>query len=144
LQLTLAVSMSYVSFFSDYFFILTVCIHIIPLALLGNTVVSLRRCGLEQTPGFINNIRACSCKAYANATVQYTRCTECCLIFVAPMSCTHLDVIYRVTDENTCIVHFIQKILSVVTISLYRELYRNSTRKFSSSYRQNTCVTKTN
>jgi len=57
LQVTLAIFMSYVSFLSDYFFILTGCIRIIPLALLGNTAVSLRRCGFEQTPGFINNTR---------------------------------------------------------------------------------------
>jgi hypothetical protein len=44
-------------FYVCLFFILTVCKRTIPLALLGNTVVSLRRCGFEQTPGLMNNIK---------------------------------------------------------------------------------------
>jgi hypothetical protein len=46
------------------------------------------------------------------------------------------------TDENICIVHFIKKILSGVTIPLYHEFLRNNTCKFSPSFKENPCVTK--
>jgi hypothetical protein len=35
------------------------------------------------------------------------------------------------TVENICIVHFIKKILSGVTVSLYHEFRGNNSRKFS-------------
>jgi hypothetical protein len=40
------------------------------------------------------------------------------------------------TVENICIAHFIKKILSGVTVSLYHEFRGNNSRKFSPSFKE--------